>query len=636
MINPFEKRATEYLRDEEAFLAVVTPEPLLTFFKKHAEEERLFDRLAMIIGTPGSGKTTLARLFQFTTLNTLLRNQDMTNHRPLVDSLTSCGAIVEGHPAIVGGRLPLETEYREFWELPYPVELKTGLMTALLQARTVLTWLRNLEAAAVPLDQVEIVPRENADAALSAIGGTSAPHLLNRAREVEAAIYAISAALLPPKLADVNHQATVAYRPFDVISGFRLGTGRDVREYRPLVVFDDAHSLHHEQFSYLRHWLARRELEVSRWILTRLDTLTPSEVLSSRVRPSEPPGLNHSREITVIKLQSGGDRARERRAFRKMAKDMSSRYLRQMDVFNRRGLHSLGDLLSANPDPIPASSLEDLQRRVDTRQRRYGLSSHRRSELERQIDDYLSGRPEDTEDLRAAILYVLLERYAKRVPQRDLLTNLMSDSDPSPNRPLTVDSGVTDGARIHLLHQYRRPYFFGINSLCDAASENAEQFLQLAARVVSQLETRLIRRGGDSMLTATVQHKLLQSRASEILDEWDFPDCDIVRRLADGIAEQCVSKSLEGNASLKGGANAFGIPQDEFDGIPDTNAKLARTLQLGVAYNAFVLVPNYHAKNQTWCLIELGGILLLHHGLTLKRGGFLERRPADLVELLTA
>ena len=138
------------------------------------------------------------------------------------------------------------------------------------------------------------------------------------------------------------------------------------------------------------------------------------------------------------------------------------------------------------------------------------------------------------------------------------------------------------------------------------------------------------------MLTATAQHRLLQTRATEILNEWDFPACDVVRRLADGIAEQCVTKSIEGNASLNGGANAFGIPQDEFDKIPAKDETLARTLQLGVAYNAFVLVPNYHVKKRIWCLIELGGILLLHHGLTLKRGGFLERRAADLVDLLDA
>jgi hypothetical protein len=50
MPNLFEKRATEYLRDDEAFLTVVTPEPLATFFQKPAREARLYDRLAMIIG----------------------------------------------------------------------------------------------------------------------------------------------------------------------------------------------------------------------------------------------------------------------------------------------------------------------------------------------------------------------------------------------------------------------------------------------------------------------------------------------------------------------------------------------------------------------------------------------------------
>ena len=136
------------------------------------------------------------------------------------------------------------------------------------------------------------------------------------------------------------------------------------------------------------------------------------------------------------------------------------------------------------------------------------------------------------------------------------------------------------------------------------------------------------------MLTSSVQHKLLKKRATEMVDEWDFPQYQLVRRLADGVASECLIKSLEGNASLGGGANAFGIPQEEFDAIPGTNQHLARVLQFGVAYNAFVLVPNHRTKNRLWCLIELGGVLLLHHGLTLKRGGFLERRTDDLVRLL--
>lgn len=633
MINPFEKRATEYLRDDEAFLAVVTPEPLATFFQKPAKEGRLYDRLAMIIGTPGSGKTTLARLFQYSTLRTLLRNRGVNAYKALIDTLTACGAIADEQPTLLGGRLPLEAEYREFWEFPYPDDLKTGLMIALLQARTVLAWLRNVQAAGVSLEQVEIIPRSDADAALKAIGGTDGPSLLARAREVEFAIYKISAALMPPDLQDIDGDAAAAYRPFDVIESFRITDGEDTLVLRPLVIFDDAHSLHPVQLAALRRWLARRELKVARWILTRLDALTPSDVLldPDATEGAQESGLKRSREITDIWMQSGDERGNQRRAFRKMAKDMAGRYLSQMDVFNRRGLKNLGDLLSTTPETIAAGKRERLTQHVDAVQHRNSVSAERRNGLEQEIAKYLAGAEESGEDLRLAMLAILLERYAKRIPQRGLFDEATSDVEP--NRPLTVDASIADGARIHLLHRQDRPYYFGIDTLCDASSENAEQFLQLAARLVSQSETQLIRAKSPTLRSA-VQHKLMRERAAEMVSQWDFPQFQLVRRLADGIAAECVTKSLEGNASLGGGATGFGIPQEEFDAIPTTHPELARVLQFGVAYNAFVLVPKHGTKRRLWCLVELGGVLLLHHGLTLKRGGFLERRTDDLVRLL--
>ena len=632
MANPFEKRATEYLRDDEAFLAMVTPEPLVTFLEKPAKEERLYDRLAMIIGTPGSGKTTLARLFEFTTLRTLLRSRHLNVHRPLVDILTSCGAIRDEYPTLVGGRLPLEAEYRDFWELPYPEKLRTRLMMQLLQARAVLVWLRHIQDTRVPLDQVEIVPRADAHAAVASVGGRAGPDLLNRARAVELAIYRISAALVPPDIKNIDREATAAYRPFDVIEAFRIPDGKRTLEIRPLIMFDDAHSLHPDQFTALRCWLVQRELKIARWVLTRLDALPPGDVLLDPTASSDESGLKLSREMTVIPMQSGDDRASVRRAFRKMAKDMAGRYLRQMEMFNRRGLHRLGDLLSTTPQVISDAKLRQLAQHVDDLQFRYGVSTERRNDLERQAKDYLATTGGDGDDVRLGILSVLFERYAKRIPQRSLFDDDINDIEPT--RPLTVDAGVADGARIHLLHKYDRPYYFGMDTLCDASSENAEQFLQLAAQLVSQSETQLIRRGNEPVLASDVQHKFLRERAAQMIREWDFPQFDLVRRLANGIATQCLAKSLEGNASLGGGANAVGIPQDEVDSIRKTNPDLAGVIKFGVAYNAFALVPNHRTKNRKWCLIELGGVLLLHYGLTLKRGGFLERRVDDLVHLL--
>ncbi len=448
----------------------------------------------MIIGTPGSGKTTLARLFQFSTLQTLLRNPGINTYKPLIDTLTICGAIESERPTVIGARLPLEAEYRELWDFPYPDEIKTGFMTSLVQARTVLAWLRSVQTAGIAVDNVEIVPRGDADAALAAIGGTSGLSLLTRARQVELGIYKIVAALVPPELKDIDSDASAAYRPFDVIETFRIPFGMESLQLRPLVILDDAHSLHPAQFTSLRRWLARRELRVARWVLTRLDTLTPSEVLvePSALPDSEEPGINRDREITTIWLQSGHGRAAQRKTFRKMAKDMGNRYLTQMEIFNRRRLHSLGDLLSTESEGISSGKRKKLAQHVESLQRRYAVSAERMRTLEKEVSNYMTSAGTDDEDLRLALISIQLERYVKRIPpQQDLFPQETPDVEP--NRPLTVNAGVADGALIHLLHKYGRPYYYGIDPLCDASSENAEQFLQLAARLVSQAETQLIR-----------------------------------------------------------------------------------------------------------------------------------------------
>lgn len=634
MVNPFEKRATEYLRDDEAFLAVVTPEPLATFFQKHAEQGKLYDRLTTIVGTPGSGKTTLARLFQYSTLRTLLRNGGQDLYDDLIGTLVTCGAIHEGIPAVIGGRVPLEAEYREFWEFPYPPELKSALMIALLQARTVLAWLRNVQTSGVPLGNVEIVARPDTEAALTAIGGTSGQGLLVRAREIELAIYNISAALVPPDLSDIDTDgAAAAYRPFDVIEAFKVKDGERFLTLKPLAIFDDAHSLHPAQFSSFHRWLSRREMRVSRWVLTRLDALSPSDVLleESENPQSDDPGLKRSRETTTIWMQSGGDRANQRRAFRKMAKGMANRYLAQMEVFRRKGLRDLGNLLAVQVERIAQSKQDKLVDQVDALQRRYSITAERRALLEEEIANALANSGEDCPEMRLAMLAILIHRYVNRVPQHGLFEDQGQDAEPS--KPLFADDKVLEGAKVHLMHRQDRPYFYGIDLLCDAGSENAEQFLQLASRLVAQSETQVIRSKSPS-LAAAKQHNLLRERAAEMLREWDFPHHQQVRKLCDGIAAACIKRSLEGNAPLGGGANAFGIPQEEFFEIPRTNPELARILKFGIAYNAFVLVPNHGTKKKIWVLIELGGAPLLHHRLTFKRGGFLERRTSDLVRIL--
>lgn len=625
MANPFEKRATEYLADNEAFLSVVTPEPLMTFFKQPAEDGSLYDRLAIITGTPGSGKTTLARLFEYDTVRTLLRNPNASTYRSLADTLTQCGVLSSLTPRILGARVSLESEYRDFWEFPYAEDTRVSLTARLLEARSVIRWLRQIDESGVSLDRVKILPRAGAEAALEQIGGRVGQTVLDRAREVERALYKVVRALVPPPVESLEADIKDAYHPFDVIESIRIPWAQDHAVLTPLVMFDDAHSLHPAQYERLERWLTQREMRVGRWILTRLDALNPARVLGQ----SSEPDVQKLRVTTEIRMQPT-ERRTARMAFRKMARDMSNRYLRQIDSFNRRRLSDFSDLLATDTAPLSEKKLAQLARRVDAVQNRVGASDTQRRELQARVEDYLgrSQASQDSPELVLAATRIALERFGKRTPQ--LTLDMFAQDELEPNKPITVDSSLVDGARVHLLHEMDVSYYVGFEALCDASAENAEQFLQLAGRLVTQSETQLVR-GKQALLSPNDQHRLIRQRAAEIIKSWDFPHHKEVRALTGLMAKQCLERSLEGNASLGGGANAWGIPKEQFEELPIKEPHLARVLQFAVAYNALVLKTEHSTKNRLWCLLELGGPVAVANGLTLRRGGFLERDVESLL-----
>lgn len=630
MANPFEKRATEYLAESEAFLAVVTPEPLMTFFKQPATDGSLYDRLVIVTGTPGSGKTTLARLFEYDTVHTLLRNRNASTYRSLADALTQCGVLADLTPKILGARVPLESEYRDFWEFPYPEETRMSLTIRLLEARSVIRWLRQLSESGVAMSEVEIVPRAGAEAALEQIGGVAGQEVLDKAREVERGLYKIVRALVPPSLESLGNAVSGAYHPFDVVEAIRFSEGGRRISVTPLVIFDDAHSLHPVQYERLERWLTQREMRIGRWILTRLDALNPARVLGQEGEPD----VQKLRVTTEIRMQPTERRA-SRTAFRKMARDMSNRYLGQIESFSRRRLTNFSDLLATDLASLSEKRVAELASRVDAIQRRVGASESQRHELQGRVEEYLDRSSAHTSEpsLVLAGTAIALERFGKRTPQ--LALDVFSEEDLEPNKPITIDSSVIDGARIYLLHEWGVPYYIGFDALCDASSENAEQFLQLAGRLVTQAETQLVR-GKQALLAANDQHRLIRQRSAEIIKAWDFPHHKEVRALTELMARQCVERSLEGNASLGGGPNAWGIPQGQFEALPSRHPLLARVLQFAVAYNALVLKTEHSTKNRVWCLLELGGPVAVANGLTLRRGGFLERDVRNLLSGIEA
>lgn len=402
-------------------------------------------------------------------------------------------------------------------------------------------------------------------------------------------------------------------------------------ELTPLVILDDAHWLHPTQFEAVKHWLARRELRIARWMITRFDILQPNEALCAVAedrteRPSYP-GLSANRDVEFVVLQSWGQRRDQRTAFRKMARDMAERYLQKHSLLGQRRLVDIGILLSEEPETLSDAKLGELEKQVLSVQKKWKITDARRREFEVTVEAFRKGGQAIGSDIRLTMLAILMHRYAKRTGGQG---NLFDD-DPEPSRPIAANDKVFEAAQLHLLHNWDRPYFFGADVLCDASSENAELFLQLSATLVDTVATQVIRSKA-ATLDASTQHRLLCERARRIIDTWSFPYYEKVRKLVTTIASKCVETSMQPNGWLT--PNAYGILQSEFDSLASTSPDAARVLQFAVAYNALLVVPRYDCKNKEWCLLELGGPVCLAHGLTLKRGGFLEGTTSNLAAMI--
>lgn len=624
MANPFLRRATEYIRDDAAFLAVVSPQPLTTFLARHPRRDDLFDVPVRILGSPGSGKTMLATLAEFRLVETILRDLTNQTNRELAAALAAAGFLEDGAPRIAAVRIPMESEYRDFWELPYEEPVKTKLAMWLVQARTMLALLRSLTALGTrKLEDIRFIPREASEAQLQQIGGLTAAGIRDRALEVQKAIYSIGASLLPPRLEDLPPAATEPYQPFDSIRAIEIDWMGKRIAVAPLVMLDDVHALHPEQFSRMFSALAKREMKFGRWMMMRLDALSHGAVFQS-ADSLQTHNLQLDRDYVDIRMQGLGDRSAERRQFRSIATDMANRYVPLVEALRNRGQIPFANLIPSQPPRLPDSKMRELVALVDRTQRKLDIKPARREHIEELVQGYLAGTSSgDTmPEVGLAMTRILMHRYQNRIAGME--ASLFEEFDPDPKTPLKSDAGIAEGARVHLHEKFGRPLHYGLENLCDASNENAELFLQLAGALVERMETRAIR-NQSIVLGPDVQQAVLTDKANEIMTGWAFPYARRVRALVDAMAEDCLAVSLSDNARLSQGANAIGVPDAEIERLVQSDEELALVLKFAIAHKAVEIQRDYGQGGKKWCLIELSGIVCLANGLTLKRGGFLEK-----------
>ena len=299
---------------------------------------------------------------------TFLRDQNNENNRLLARAFAASGFAADEVPTVAAVRIPMESEYRDFWELPYEAAVKTKLILSLIQARTILALVRNLTAnGRRTTETIRFIARDDAGAQLEQIGGTDAEQVLARAQAVERAIYSIGASLVPPAITDIPIEARDPYQPFEAILNVEIDWNGTIIAPPAHGNFDDVHTLHPDQFDTLFRSLARREIRFARWMMMRMDALSPNAIFRTADEDALP-GLKPERDYVDIFMQSDG-RTDDRRQFRKMATDMADRYLRLVEPLRDRQYERFRDLLKEEPPALTPGQFSELKALIDREQK---------------------------------------------------------------------------------------------------------------------------------------------------------------------------------------------------------------------------------------------------------------------------
>ena len=623
MPNPFQHRASEYQRGEAEFLATLAPSLFRLTLHQYDDPEELLAKTVVLTAPPGTGKTTLARFFQFSTLTRLVEQAHRTNDRvyeDLADFAQERGFIRDGKVVVCGARISLERDYRELAQIGYSEHRAHELLLSLIGARAVRAWKQAFLDAGIALNDVTVDPSEFGAARLEHLGGATFDALVERAAEVESVIYRLTATFIPPSEEGVLQALGGPFLPLLAIGQFRI-QGR-AEPLRPLLMIDDAHWIDQGQRRVLADHLTLREISMARWLLQRVEALDPQQILlwdQTEAAPTDN-NLQRARNIVDIRVAQAVEdkRGGVRRQFRKAAAEVASRYMAQLQDLARDGVRSLAGLPE---EAEPTRRQQEFSASVMERTiRDVALPNLQVEEIKQLVYSYVGKQSLDIRTIAPAMIAILLHRQAHRAPQTLLFAGTEDESLVDPVR-VEADADVAAGAKVQLFHNTGLPYLAGFDTVADLGTENVETFLRLIWPLVSLLETKAIR--GDSTLTLTAkqQHEALQREGERIVKEWSFPHALTVRRIVKKLAEICLERSLEKTAPLGGGANGIGIEQNAFTHVLEY-PKLVEALRYGIGYNAFTLIPGRRAKGKLWTVLELSGPVIAAYGLTTRRGGF--------------
>jgi len=278
------------------------------------------------------------------------------------------------------------------------------------------------------------------------------------------------------------------------------------------------------------------------------------------------------------------------------------------------------DLHSSDIQKLIADSVLKAQKSLD----RY-RSNERYSEWLRLVDKGIDQHPTLETLIDVHTTGILIARdLAKKQLTLDLSIALSSEEIEERD-----SSNVRAASELFAANESALPYYYGIDRVCAAATNNIEQLLAIAADLYDGIRTKLLRRNRDLQLSPIEQDKLFKDVAKRKRDfiPRNHTEGTRAQRLLDAMGSVCREKTFMPNAPYAPGITGLRLSIYELNRLDTKNSLecyvTKRVLSECVAENLLVIRQSSASSGrEAGTVFYLSRMLCVHYGLPFQYGGW--------------
>jgi hypothetical protein len=616
--NAFKIRAADApIIETSQFLQLYCP----LLLNQLQREDLFVPKLIVIRGSPGSGKSSLLRLFEAETLLAVHARRSQPSDQDLVERLTDLGILADSGPRALGIYIQCDSSLRDIANLPTSQPL-LRLFNTLLDTRIVVLFLRAVQRLAsagcltLPSDYV-LQPLPSGDAPPLLFGEA---HSLEELEAFCGQIENDFGSLLnsfpdDPLPISIQPHARVYSLAYLALQLQHPGFA----DIMPVIMLDDVQELYPDQRQHLRDEFIRRA-SVPRWLAVRTHVFGLEDLISVE-------GVEQGREYREIPLDEIFQEKPS--VFGKFAANVVQRRLLHTDSLQQVPIGDFKDLLRIPMETVSA----DIARKAVEAMSKRATDVRRGTAFQNKLEAWRDGIQGSTVTFAELLQFeqemIGFERQANK-GQLSLLPDLDI---------LDISNGKTaEAARLFASRRTRYPYYWGFDTLSSVASGNVEQLLSTSAALVDRMIYRA-ELDRDKVISAKEQEEIFKRCADDYYRalEEKHRRGSAIRQFIDNLGLFFEEVTYRTNAPIAPGVNGFGLTRQELEqaagpSIQTREAQVFReVLTNAVAGNVLsVRITKQGQAGAEKIIFYLNRILCVRFRLPFNYGGW-QHLPAELL-----